>query len=92
MYLRIRDLREDNDLYQRHIAEYLGCKQQTYSRYETGELEPSLPVMAKLAKFYKTSVDFLMGLTDVREPYIPAEPDRYTEEYDREHEKKNCKG
>ena len=72
MNLRIRDLREDNDLYQRHIAEYLGCKQQTYSRYETGELEPSLPVMAKLAAFYKTSVDFLMGLTDVRDPYEPA--------------------
>lgn len=69
MKLRIRDLREDNDLYQRHIAEYLGVTQQTYSRYETGELEPSLPVMAKLASFYNTSVDFLMGLTDVREPY-----------------------
>ncbi|MBP1561236.1 MAG: helix-turn-helix transcriptional regulator [Oscillospiraceae bacterium] len=69
MKLRIRDLREDNDLYQRHIAEYLNCTQQTYSRYETGELEPSLPVMEKLAAYYDTSVDFLMGLTDVREPY-----------------------
>lgn len=73
MNLRIRDLREDNDLYQRHIAEYLGLKQQTYSRYETGELEPNLRVMAMLARFYKTSVDFLMGLTDVRDPYAPAE-------------------
>lgn len=73
MNLRIRDLREDNDLYQRNLAEYLGCKQQTYSRYEVGELEPNLRVMAKLAAFYKTSVDFLMGLTDVREPYAPPE-------------------
>jgi len=73
MNLRIRDLREDNDLYQRNLAEYLGCKQQTYSRYEVGELEPNLRVMAKLAAFYKTSVDFLMGLTDVRDPYAPPE-------------------
>ncbi len=73
MKLRIRDLREDNDLYQRHLAEYLGCKQQTYSRYETGELEPNLRVMAALARYYKTSVDFLMGLTDEKEPYPPAE-------------------
>ena len=69
MKLRIRDLREDSDLYQRQIAEQLGCTQQTYSRYETGELEPSLYVMEKLAGFYGTSVDYLMGLTDVREPY-----------------------
>lgn len=69
MKLRIRDLREDSDLYQRQIAEQLGCTQQTYSRYETGELEPSLHVMEKLAGFYGTSIDYLMGLTDVREPY-----------------------
>lgn len=74
MKLRIRDLREDNDLYQRNIAEYLGVKQQTYSRYEVGELEPNLRVLAKLAAFYKTSVDFLIGITDVKEPYPkPAE-------------------
>lgn len=72
MNLRIRDLREDNDLYQRNLAEYLGCKQQTYSRYEVGELEPNLRVMAKLAVFYNTSVDYLMGLTDERAPYPPA--------------------
>lgn len=72
MKLRIRDLREDSDLYQRQIAQHLGCTQQTYSRYETGELEPSLPVMEKLAGFYGTSVDYLMGLTDVREPYASS--------------------
>lgn len=69
MSLRIRSLREDNDLYQRNLAEFLGCTQQTYSRYETGELEPSLVIMVKLARFYDTSVDYLMGLTDVKQAY-----------------------
>lgn len=69
MKLRIRDMREDSELFQRNLADYLGCTQQTYSRYETGELEPSLTVMEKLAEFYGTSVDYLMGLTDIREPY-----------------------
>lgn len=72
MKLRIRNLREDSNLFQRNLAEHLGCTQQTYSRYETGELEPSLHVMAKLAEFYGTSVDYLMGLTDVRVPYKRA--------------------
>lgn len=66
MNLRIRVLREENGLCQRNLAEYLGCTQQTYSRYETGELEPSLGVMEKLARFYNTSVDYIMGLTDDR--------------------------
>ena len=69
MKLRIKEIRENSYLLQRQLAEYLNCTQQTYSRYETGDLEPSLPVMAKLAEFYNTRVDFLMGLTDVREPY-----------------------
>lgn len=69
MKLRLRDLREDNDLYQRHIAEYLHCTQQTYSRYETGELEPSIRVLVKLADFYKTSVDYILGLTNETRPY-----------------------
>ncbi len=56
--LKIRDLREDSDLYQRNLAEYLHITQQTYSRYETGELEPSLRVLAKLSEFYDTSVLF----------------------------------
>ncbi len=52
--LKIRDLREDSDLYQRHLADYLKVTQQTYSRYETGELWPSLITMAKLAEYYNT--------------------------------------
>ena len=69
MKLRIRDLREDNDLLQKHLAEYLNCRQQTYSRYETGEVEPPLDVMEKLARYYNTSVDYLMGMTNEMIPY-----------------------
>ena len=69
MLLKIKDLREKNNLYQRNLADYLGCTQQTYSRYETGELEPSLVVMEKLAYFYNTSVDYLLGRYDQKEPY-----------------------
>lgn len=66
MTLRIRTLRESSDLYQRNLADYLGCTQQTYSRYETGELEPSLIILEKLARFYDTSIDYIMGLSDVK--------------------------
>lgn len=66
MALRIRALREDKDLTQKNLANYLGCTQQTYSRYETGELEPSLPVLIKLGVFYDASVDYIIGLTDDR--------------------------
>lgn len=69
MKLRIRDVREDSDLSQRKVAEYLGVRQQTYSRYELGEIEPSLESLAKLAALYHTSVDFLIGMTDKKEPY-----------------------
>ena len=69
MDIRIREMRENSHLYQRQLAEYLHCTQQTYSRYETGELQPSLLVMERLADFYDTSVDFLMGLTDEKKPH-----------------------
>ena len=64
MKLRIRDLREDNDLTQAQIAKILGCTQQTYSRYESGEITIDIYNLIKLAGFYKTSVDYLVGLTD----------------------------
>lgn len=68
MKIRIKELREQENLYQRNLAEFIGCTQQTYSRYETEELEPSLKVLEKLARFYNTSVDYILGFTDVREP------------------------
>lgn len=64
MNLRIRDLREDNDLTQKDLAKLLGCTQQTYSRYETGEITIDINSLIKLAKFYKTSLDYLVGLSD----------------------------
>lgn len=70
MKLRIKELREKNNYFQRNIADYLGCTQQTYSRYEKGELEPTVLVLAALAKFYNVSVDYIMGLTDDPKPYI----------------------
>lgn len=69
MELRLKELRSENRLYQRQLAEYLHCTQQTYSRYETGELQPSLSVMERLAEFYETSVDFIMRLTDEKKPH-----------------------
>lgn len=66
MAIRIRTLREDKDLTQKNLASYLGCTQQTYSRYETGELEPSLTVLIKLGVFYNASIDYIIGLTDDR--------------------------
>ena len=69
MRLRIRDLREDSDLTQKHIAEYLMCDQSLYSKYERGERELPLKTAVSLAQFYKTSVDYLVGLTDNRRPY-----------------------
>ena len=67
MKLRIRDLREDNDLTQSEIAKILGCTQQTYSRYETGEITIDINSLIKLAKFYNTSLDYLVGLTNKKQ-------------------------
>jgi len=69
MKLKIRDMREDNDLTQQQIAEYLLCDQSLYSKYERGERDVPLTIMIRLAQFYKTSIDYLVGLTDNRQPY-----------------------
>ena len=69
MYPRIRDLREDADLNQTQVARYLSMSQTGYSKYETGENDIPSQVLIKLAGFYKTSVDYLLGLTDNRKPY-----------------------
>ena len=69
MNLRIRDLREDNDLSQKSVANYLLCDQSLYSKYERGEREIPLKLVIKLAELYKTSIDYIVGLTDNPEPY-----------------------
>ncbi|MEG1594559.1 MAG: helix-turn-helix transcriptional regulator, partial [Oscillibacter sp.] len=62
MRLKIRDLREDNDLTQQQVAEYLMCDQSLYSKYERGERAIPLDLVIKLAQYYKTSIDYLVGL------------------------------
>ena len=69
MKLRIRDIREDRDLTQLEVAKILNCTQQTYSRYETGEITIDINNLEKLALFYNTSVDYLIGLTENPTPY-----------------------
>lgn len=64
MKLRIRDLREDNDYTQKFVSEYLMCDQSLYSKYERGERQLPLEFAVKLAGLYKTSVDYIVGLTD----------------------------
>ena len=67
--MRIRDMREDRDLTQKQLADYLHTRQNTYSQYETGQRQLPLDVLIALARYYKTSADYLLGLTDERKPY-----------------------
>lgn len=69
MKLKIRDIREDQDLTQKQLAIVLGCTQQTYSRYESGEIAIDIFQLDKLANFYETSVDYLLGRTNEIKPY-----------------------
>ena len=64
MNLRIRNLREDKDLKQKDIAKLLNCTQQTYSRYATGENNIDIHSLIKLADFYNTSIDYIVGRTN----------------------------
>ena len=69
MFVRIRNLREDSDLTQREISDYLFCDQSLYSKYERGLREVPVSIIIKLAKFYDTSTDYILGLTDIKQPY-----------------------
>ena len=69
MFNRIRDMREDRDLTQKQMAELLGIHQTTYSDYELGNLNIPIDILIQLAKFYKTSIDYLVGITDNPNPY-----------------------
>ena len=68
-YPRIRNLREDRDLRQMQVAEYLGMSQTGYSKYETGENDIPTAILIKLADYYDTSIDYLLGRTDEIQPY-----------------------
>ena len=68
-YPRLRDLREDQDMTQKQIADFLGMKQSQYNRYERGLRDLPTDILIRLARFYKTSTDYILGLTERQEPY-----------------------
>ena len=69
MHQRLRDLREDKDYSQTDMANILHIGQSTYSDYELGKLNIPIPVLKKLAILFDTSIDYLLELTDERNPY-----------------------
>lgn len=70
MYNRLRDLREDKDMNQTELAKILGMSQTGYSKYETGENDIPTEILIKLADFYDTSTDYILGRTN--NPTPPA--------------------
>lgn len=69
MYTRIRDLREDKDLTQKQIGQLLNMSQTGYNQYEIGKNDIPTNVLIKLAEFYNTSTDYILGITDEIKPY-----------------------
>ena len=69
LQLRFKDLREDHDLSQQQVADIIGCSQQTYSRYEAHVTEMPFESLVRLAAYYETSVDYLLGATKNRKRY-----------------------
>lgn len=67
--MRLRELREDQDLTQQAVADYLHIRQNTYSQYETGQRQLPLELLVALVLYYHTSTDYILELTDQREPY-----------------------
>lgn len=72
MYNRLRELREDKDLTQSAIAQYLDMSQTGYSQYEIGKNDIPTRVLIKLSLFYGVSVDYLLNMTDEAKPYKRA--------------------
>lgn len=70
---RLKDLREDKDLYQKEIADYLKITQQQYSRYEIGARTIPIELLNKLADYYNTSIDYIVGRTNEKKPYTGKE-------------------
>ncbi|MBQ8497522.1 MAG: helix-turn-helix transcriptional regulator [Clostridia bacterium] len=67
--MRLRDLREDSDLTQSALANYLHIRQNTYSQYENGQRQIPIDLLIALADYYGTSLDYIVGLTDRKTPY-----------------------
>ena len=73
--MRLRDLREDSDLTQKALAEHLHIRQNTYSQYENGQRQVPIEILVRLAAYYDTSTDYILGITNERKPY-PRSPIR----------------
>ena len=69
--MRLKDLREDADIKQEELAKYLHIKQNTYSQYENNQRQLPIEILISLAKFYNVSTDYILGLTNTKEPYSP---------------------
>lgn len=69
IYNRIRDLREDSEMTQTKIAKLLNCSQRVYSNYECGDIDIPTQILIKLATIHETSIDYLLGLTNNKNPY-----------------------
>lgn len=67
--MKLRDIREDRDITQREIAEYLHIRQNTYSQYENGHRALPIEILVELATFFDTSTDYILGLTNEEKPY-----------------------
>ncbi len=66
---RLKEIREDRDLFQKDLAHILSISQTGYSKYEVGTNDIPTEILVKLAIFYGTSIDYLLCLTDERNPY-----------------------
>lgn len=67
--MRLKDLREDSDITQKQLADYLNIKQNTYCQYENGQRQIPIDALVKLALYFKTSTDYILELTNETEPY-----------------------
>ena len=74
--MKIKEMREDKDLNQSEVAKILNVSQVAYSFYELGRRQLPIDLLIKLAKFYNTSTDYLLELTDIRDPYPKSVVDK----------------
>ena len=72
--MRLKDIREDKDITQKEISDFLHIKQNTYSQYENGQRQIPVSILIKLADYYNTSVDYILKLTDEKKPYKRTTP------------------
>ena len=69
MNVRLKDLREDADVKQKDVAEYLHIRQNTYSQYENAQRQLPIDILSRLADFYQVSTDYILERTDIKTPY-----------------------